>query len=110
MKNLYKHLNKIMNGMFDYCSMALFGKVFGDTIKHSVLLFLINTILFFVYYLFFNLTDSLSFAIITSIGIMFTREYLDKKYTTGFSKKDIFYGNVGIFISALLIIISSNIF
>lgn len=110
MGKLYNKINKIMNGIFDYCSMALFGKVFNDTVKHSVLLFLINTILFFVYYLFFTLTNSLSFAIITSIVIIFTREILDKRYTTGFSKKDIFYGQAGVFMSVLLIIIISNIF
>ena len=47
MGKLYNKINKIMNGIFDYCSMALFGKVFNDTVKHSVLLFLINTISFF---------------------------------------------------------------
>lgn len=110
MGKLYNKINKIMNGIFDYCSMALFGKVFNDTVKHSVLLFLINTISFLIYYLFFNLTDPLIFAIITSIVIMFAREHLDEKYTTGFSKKDIFYGNVGIFVSTTLIIIISEIF
>lgn len=110
MKNLYDKLNKIMNGMFDYASMGLFGKTFDDRVRHSVLLFLINNILFFVYFLFFNLTTSLPFAIVTSIVIMFVREYFDKKYTTGFSKKDIFYGNVGIFISTILIILLSNMF
>ena len=74
MGKLYNKINKIMNGIFDYCSMALFGKVFNDTVKHSVLLFLINTILFFnILFIFLTLTNSLSFAIITSIVIIFRR-------------------------------------
>lgn len=109
MKNFYIKLNNLLNGIIDKITLFLFRTILPDYIKHLVLLFCISTGLFLLFFIIFSLTNSVLFAIIVSEVIIFTREKLDKKYTTGFSKKDIFYGQIGIFLSVLLIIVISEI-
>jgi hypothetical protein len=105
LKQIYVNLNKTMNNTFDSITMKLFKRKYGDSVKHSILTILINTSFFLLYSLFFSLTNSVYCASITTIGIFWLREYFDKLYTTGFSKKDIFFDIIGLFISTIAIII-----
>lgn len=97
--NLYKKLFGYFDIIISYICKLLFGNKYTDSHKHFVGSFL----LFFI----FSLTKYILFGIIVTMVIGFVKEkYIDKVE----SKKDIFFDFAGVFVAALLTIITRELF
>ncbi len=102
---MYEKIMSIINGIFDKISLLLFKTKFNDSIKHIVLLYMVNFIIVGILSIYFSLKISLPIGASISLSIGYLKEKFDKKYTTGFSGKDIFMNTIGVFVSSLIIII-----
>lgn len=105
MSKLYNFIKNGLAKLLDKAMVFIFREKMAPDLKHSVMVFCILWLSFLLYNIFFNLTDSLTYGIFTAIVIFVFVEVFDSKFTTGFSKKDIFFDMIGLFVGIISILL-----